>query len=184
MKASRIPTATLVEIRGGECAHFFWPPPPRPSPPLSPLLAKKQNNGEGLVFLSVESKPTSTLCQESGPRARWSRAPGDHRDKKTGETDNIHGLRFWSPFYHTICAIQFVPLTPRRRGLIRVIRPLHLLHARCALAEALSNRARRSRLTPQGTETSRCAVGSDLAAFERGVLASQPLIASRAAVCF
>ena len=157
-----------------------------PVPPLlsHPLVAKKQNNGEGLVFLSVESKPTSTLCQQPGPRARWSRAPGDHRDKKTGETDNIHGLRFWSPFYHTICAIQFVPLTPRRRGLIRVIRPLHLLHARCALAEALSNRARRSRLTPQGTETSRCAVGSDLAAFERGVLASQPLIASRAAVCF
>ena len=116
-------------------------------------------------------------------------APAGHghqeitRDK-TGETDNIHGLRFWSPFYHTICAIQFVPLTPRRPGLIGLIRPLHLLHARCALAEALSNRARRSRLTPQGTETSRCAVGSDLAAFERGVLASQPLIASRAAVCF
>ena len=106
-------------------------------------------------------------------------APAGH-----GETDNIHGLRFWSPFYHTICAIQFVPLTPRRPGLIGLIRPLHLLHARCALAEALSNRARRSRLTPQGTETSRCAVGSDLAAFERGVLASQPLIASRAAVCF
>ena len=164
--------------------------PSLPSLTLSTRVSLPTNkifNGEGFPKASYRLRINKLelnltgLWQESGPRARWSRAPGDH---KTGETDNIHGLRFWSPFYHTICAIQFVPLTPRRRGLIRVIRPLHLLHARCALAEALSNRARRSRLTPQGTETSRCAVGSDLAAFERGVLASQPLIASRAAVCF
>ena len=184
MKASRIPTATLVEIRGGECAHFFWPPPPRPSPlSPSPALVANKIIGKASYRLRINKLELNLtgLWQESGPRARWSRAPGDH---KTGETDNIHGLRFWSPFYHTICAIQFVPLTPRRPGLIGLIRPLHLLHARCALAEALSNRARRSRLTPQGTETSRCAVGQDLAAFERGFLVSQPHIASRAAVCF
>ena len=183
MKASRIPTATLVEIRGGECAHGFWPPP---APPPSPLLCHcvTLSLPQGLHFLSVESKQTGTgtgLWEPNMARVGNLRLlVTGHQESTRRQTDDIHGLRFWSPFYHTkICTARTSPAR------FDTVDPASSsLHARCALAEALSNRARRSRLTPKGTETSRCAVGQDLAAFERGFLVSQPHIASRAAVCF